>query len=302
MIIILTGAYGFVGTVMKQCLKKSGHVVYTVDRKLQNKSLQNSKYYQEISAEYDLINFAELPLQADAIIHAAASSPVPGISGAKILIDNAVFSNQLIDFAKRSGVKKFIYLSTISVYGEILTGEVLESTPIINPSLYGTTKRYAEQYLDQQKGVISSISIRLPGVIGYKSVRNWLTTVLNSARNGDEIKVYNSESLFNNAIHVDDLCQFVVSLLSSELNGAEIINVAAKDPISIQNVVELINAGFGSKSKITFSNINSTSFLISSEKAKDLFGYQPRKTSEILQRFIEQNNLAINVMGCKTYT
>src|SRR5207248_1320682 len=88
-----------------------------------------------------------------------------------------------------------------------------ETTPITDPDIYGLTKLIGEKLVGDPTATFRSIAIRLPGVVGPGSVRNWLTNVVAAAKEGREIDIYNPTASFNNAIHVADLARFVANLL-----------------------------------------------------------------------------------------
>ena len=134
-----------------------------------------------------------------------------------------------------------------------------------------------------------SISIRLPGVIGPKSARNWMTRVLHAARDGSEIEAYNPKAPFNNAAHVDDVVNFVSHLLGVNWCGSEIVNIAARGEMSIKEAVQIIVSGFGDRSRVVFREEVRPSFTISSARAIELFGYNPMVIDEMLRIFVQDN-------------
>jgi len=237
----------------------------------------------------DLISNVVLPSEIDAVVHTAARSPWLGVSNSAIVRDNVILTDQLIRYAIKAKAARFIYLSSISVYGDISNHTVLESTPIVNPSIYGAAKRLCEQLLETEAEALNSISIRLPGVIGPMSVRNWLSKVINAAKNGEEIIAYNPDVLFNNAAHVNDIGSFVLGLLSSEWNGFEVVNTAAQGEITIKKTINIIVDGIGSRSKIVFQEKGRNSFTVSSKKAIELFGYKPMLIENMLKQFVKDN-------------
>src|SRR6266481_3953120 len=125
--------------------------------------------------------------------------------------DNVTATTRLIDYACEACATTFIYLSSLSIYGNIVGPVVDEATSIVNPNVYGVTKYKGETML--REAPLRSLSIRLPGVIGRGSVRNWLTGVLHAAKHGRTIALYSPENKFNNAIHINDLCRFVADMV-----------------------------------------------------------------------------------------
>lgn len=287
--VLITGAKGFIGSVLAQGLARRGHCVFACVGSSCNDGEWRSDTPNFQYVHGNLLTNAALPDKVDAVVHAAARSPWPGVSNTSLLNDNVLLTDRMITYAKRVGVTRFIYLSSLSVYGDISTNTVDESTPIINLGIYGATKRLGEQLLQSEHQWLPSISIRLPGVIGPKSVRNWMTQVLLSARDGREIEGYNAKASFNNAAHVEDIVNFVSHLLGVNWSGAEIVNIAARGEISIEDAVQIIVSGFGDRSRVVFREEARPSFTISSARAIELFGYKPMVIDEMLKKFVQDN-------------
>ena len=80
--------------------------------------------------------------------------------------------------AKNVGVKRFIFFSSLSVYGEIKDSIVHETTPILNPGPYGASKLFGEACLKEAEKEMPSIALRLPAVLGKGARRHWLANIL----------------------------------------------------------------------------------------------------------------------------
>jgi nucleoside-diphosphate-sugar epimerase len=114
---------------------------------------------------------------------------------------------------------------------------------------------------------LRSLSIRLPGVIGRASVRNWLTGVVHAAKHGQTIALYNPEGPFNNAIHIDDLCRFTAHLVEHiGWNGHDAVTVGAAGLTTVRRAVETIIQTLGSRSPIVIKEATTPGFTISIER------------------------------------
>jgi len=287
--VLITGARGFIGSALVGKLINDGHHVFACIGS-SNSPISFKANKGNLNILYgNLLSDIKMPSTIDAVVHAAAQSPTMDTSATSMLHNNIYLTDKLISYAKIAGAKRFIYLSSISVYGEIKAKTVLETTPIINPDFYGTTKRIGEQLLEAEASSFSSVSIRLPGVIGPKSVRNWMTHVMHAARNGDMVLVYNPYEDFNNAAHVEDVGDFVSSLISTEWHGSEVVNIGALGKIPVLEAMQIIVNGFGGRSEIIFEPSTKSSFTISSEKAVNEFRYKPMRIDAMLRRFVKEN-------------
>jgi nucleoside-diphosphate-sugar epimerase len=289
--IVVTGAGGFNGPHLVAQLLACGHRVTAAmgctPGRL-NSALQTHPALTLVTG--DLRDGLPLPSHVDAVVHAAARSPAPGVSNTQIIHDNVTATARLLEYATEAGARTYIYFSSVSIYGEISEPVVDEGTPIINPNPYGMSKYLCEMMLRDLPAPARSISIRLPGILGPNSVRNWLTRVLAAAKENRDISCYNPEAPFNNAIHVDDLSEFVDQLLlDANWAGHHAVTVGAAGMTSIREAVQIIVWTLRSRSQIRILvEPVQTSFVISSKKAES-FGYKPREIESILTQFARDN-------------
>lgn len=233
-------------------------------------------------------DFSQLPTDIDTIVNIAASSSTEK-SIEKLLNVNIGGLQNLIHFARRSKVKKFIFLSSLSVYGDISEALVSPETPIVNPSPYGLSKRLGELLLDAEKENFASVCLRLPAVLGRGAKNHWLAQTLDRANKNAPLKIYNPKALFNNAVDVDDLCQFICHLCNKEWEGCESFPLASQREIPIRNIVKLIIKRLGSNSLIEVNSSEINSFIIDNSAAFK-FGFRPIDISSAIIKFTESYN------------
>lgn len=258
MLIGVTGASGFIGSHLLAAINLSGHKAI---------SLKNNSG----------------PL--DAVVHCAAVHADARVQD--MIQVNAFGAAEALWSAKAYKAKTFIYMSTVSVNGEISSDVVDATTPIINPSPYGISKYMGE--LAIKDWPIRAMTIRSCGVIGKGAHRNWLSRVLKSAQLGEEIAISNSETQFNNAVHVSDLCQFIISAIENpDWDGQETVTIGADGMTTIGGIVGSIIDATGRKSGLLVQAKKSRPFVVSSEKAKT-FGYRPMHINEMVRRFVAES-------------
>ena len=137
---------------------------------------------------------------------------------------------------------------------------------------------------------LRSLSLRLPGVIGRRSVRNWLTGVVDAAKHGRTIAVYNPEKPYNNAIHINDLCRFTADLVErAEWSGHDVLTVGARGMTTVRRVVETIVETLGSHSQIEIKEARTPGFTISIERATAVYGYAPMEIESMIRQFATEN-------------
>jgi UDP-glucose 4-epimerase len=230
-----------------------------------------------------------LPRDIEVVVHAAATSPAPGVTDADMVRDNEVATARLLRHAAAIGVESVIYLSSLSVYGHVEATELDENTEIRNPDAYGVSKRFGEQMLMALAPRLRALAIRLPGVLGPGSVRNWLTGVLAAAQAGRDIPVYNCLAPFNNAAHIEDLAAFInESIVDVSWSGYAAFPIGAAGSIRVGDAVMTLINGTGGGSRMLDQGARAPCFTISNRAALAL-GYRPRHIADMLQDFVREN-------------
>lgn len=293
--ILITGAGGFSGAQLATALLARGHRITAVTGSGRGRLPAEAEQLGQLNViRGDLAGDLVLPDKIDAIVHAAARPPSPAATTDDLMHDNVLATRKLVLHARQSGVRKFVYFSSVSVYGRIESPVVDERTPIRDPDTYGLTKRIGEELLAAEEDSFCSLAMRLPGIVGPDSVRNWLTQVLVAAREGREIPVFNPDAPFNNAVHIADLVHFVLGALDREWKGADTVTLGAAGQIAVRDAVQLLVDAFGGRSFIRYATSSKGSFLISNARACDRYGYDPMKITEMMRRFASENRPAAN--------
>lgn len=275
--VLLTGAGGFIGSYLAYKWKEWDNELICVCRSRKPEGLKAKVIYSDLSNEF------QYDEPVDVIVHAAAQSPAPGLSINNYIKSNVDSVNSIINYAKEKNVKKIIYLSSVSIYGEISVPVIDEETAIINPGMYGMTK-YIGEMLFREAEAISIIAIRLPGVLGKGARTPWLTTVMEKLKYGRKVEIYNPDSLFNNMIHVDDLETFINELMTVNWKGFKKLTLACKEALTVKEIVCLLKESLNSKSQIEESDLVKNSFTISIDSAIKM-GFNPLGVKDTLYKY-----------------
>jgi len=187
---LVTGASGFSGSIVAQTLARAGFEVVGVHRRDTRflATLNDQPRIRLIRA--DIVDAGAFPGPFDAVVHAAATPPGPGVGVARMVHDNVAATFALIDAAVRWKCRRFVFFSSMSDYGEVVQPVVDESTPIHNPDTFGMTKILAERRLAELSGQLPGLALRLPGILGPGAHRNWLSGVAARLCRGDAIRAF----------------------------------------------------------------------------------------------------------------
>ena len=287
--ILITGTSGIVGKEIAKNLRKyKKFKVYETSNKniKKNLSKKNYFYYQ------NLIKPIRIKENFDIVIHCAAKHPFSkyGIHMKKVFSDNVKITKNLINFANKSNVKYFFFLSSIDVYGNINSNSVSEYKKPNKPNLYGKSKLLSEKILCNKKNKFKTICLRLPGIFAIDLSRNYplIVNLVKKIKRKKNLIIYNSNNNFNNIIDTNEITKFLVFVLNKGFKTSAIFNFSASKPIKFSTTINLIKKIFKSNSKIIIKNEKKQSFTIQNKKLIKKFNYNIASTENIIKRCCDQ--------------
>ena len=293
MVIVVTGGNSFLARHLIPYLVNKNAIVFatyrTPDERLEPLRSVPGIHLVKLNVG-DGEGYRQLPQEADALVHVAAASTARPGGIDDFITCNVIGTRNVARYARAARIKKVIYTSSISVYGDIHEPYLQETHPITNPDDYGLTKYLAERVFADTEG-LPCVALRLPGILGKGAHRAWIPTLVHRVLEGDrKATIYGPSSLFNNAAHVHEISEFVWLLLNSPMSGFNAVNLAAADAITIREVIGLMAEIFGRNIDIVERPAPKPSFTISSERA-ELLGYKVRPIAQILRRYFEESCL-----------
>jgi nucleoside-diphosphate-sugar epimerase len=295
MTIVVTGGNSFLARHLIAYLANHDTTIFatyrTSDERLE--SIHKLPNVQLVQLNVDgAEGYEKLPRKADALVHIAAASTARPGGIDDFITCNIIGARRVAHYASAAGVKKLIYTSSISVYGEIHETHLRETHPISNPDDYGLTKYLGERIFAETIG-LPCLALRLPGILGKGAHRAWIPSLVGRLLEGDRsATVYTPASLFNNAAHVHEISEFIWLSLNSAMSGFRAVNLAAADPISIREVIDLMADSLGAPIEIIERLAPKPSFTISSDVAERL-GYKVVPIKQILRRYFEESCLGM---------
>jgi UDP-glucose 4-epimerase len=278
--VLVTGASGCLGRFVAADLAARGFDVLALYRSGPDPGSAPAGMHWQRG---DLADVDRLPDSYDAVVHAAATSPAPGVTIDRIVRDNVEGTRGLILQAQSAGAHSFIFCSSMNVYGTVGETEVDEKTPIRDPDTYGMTKLIGERLLAASD--LSTISLRLPAVIGPGAKRNFLATAAARFQAGAPVTISNPDSNYNNAVHCADISALVARLLQAGWKGHDVLVLGAGGQTTVRGAVEHLREQLGSRSPIEIRPPSKSPFSLSSKRAIELYGYAPMKIGAMLERF-----------------
>jgi UDP-glucose 4-epimerase len=248
---LVTGGAGFIGSKVAEALLARGDRVIIIDNLSTGheanvpagavfikSDCQDAQVYKELSGR-----------KFDAIFHIA------GQSSGEISFDDPVYdlrSNTestlcLLKFALNSGCRRFIYASTMSVYGQQDPDAPVNENCVCNPlSFYAVGKIASEHYLRiYQKYGIQSTSLRLFNVYGpgqnLENLRQGMVSIyMTQMIKGRHIVVKGSLERFRDFIYIDDVVKSFLLCLDIKETEGKVINVGTGIKTTVGNLLRIM--------------------------------------------------------------
>ena len=284
--ILVTGCAGFIGSSVCKSLKKN-YKIYGFD----DFSTGSKK---NIIKEINLINHKKFnqrkilksKIKYDAIIHCAGQS-----SGEKSFWNpnddhkrNFILTKNMVDFAAQNRIRKFIFTSSMSVYGDV-NGMAKTSLNCSPKSFYGLNKLLSEKYISYFHNKIDFTILRLFNVYGPGQnlkidYQGMVSIFLADLIKNNKISVKGSFKRYRDFIYIDDVVDIIKNSIRNKKLSNKIINLGTSKKTTLLRLInELCKIHLKKKRKKTIiQSLGST--------PGDQFGiYSDKKIFEIKNSF-----------------
>ena len=296
--ILITGGAGFIGTHLFEILIKEDNYIVIIDNlnecyysgKEENlasvtKNYETSKDYNVIKG--DLLNksiYDEITNDIDLIFHLAAHAGVRySIQNSREVTSNNIISTiNVFDFALQNNVKKVVFASSSSVYGNPIYTPVDEDHPKNPISPYALSKLCGEIYADYyyREYNLPVTSLRFYTVYGPRgrpdmAIGKFYKLILQNK----EIIIYGDGEQLRDFTYISDIIDGLILSGENDNISGEIFNLGYSEPISVNQLVEKMysiakkpkKVKYIEKQKgdvdITYSDI---------KKAQNILSYKPK--------------------------
>jgi nucleoside-diphosphate-sugar epimerase len=260
--ILVTGAAGFIGSRLSEKLLALGHEVagidcltdyYSPEIKRQNieNALQDSRFR---FLEQDLLE-ADLPAiltDCDIVLHQAAQAGVRSSWGSdfQTYTDNNILATQrLLEAAKELPIKRFVFASSSSVYGDARRIPVSEEEPPHPISPYGVTKLAAENLcrLYNASFGVPTVMLRYFTVFGPRQRPDMAFHKFIRAMLRDEpIQIFGNGEQTRDFTFIDDAVNANMLAMEKGREGS-IYNIGGGARISLNLTIDLLEKIIGKK-------------------------------------------------------
>lgn len=303
---IVTGAAGFIGSHLCERLLSEGHEVTGVDsfldyyprwiKEMNLSRLRESTSFQLIEKNILEVNWPTLLAGVDVVFHLAAQAGVRASWSKNFVVytrNNIEATQLLLEASKLIKLKKFVFASTSSVYGDIEAIPMKEESLLKPVSPYGVTKLAAEDlcYLYWKNFGIPCVSLRYFTVYGPRqrpdmSFYKFLLALLEDRT----ITIFEDGNQTRDFTFIDDIIDGTLAAAEKGLLGTT-YNLGGGSRISVNEVLKVIAEMSEAELKVRYAEKQKGDMrhtYASTEKARQEIGYVPKvQLAEGLKREFE---------------
>ena len=243
--ILITGGAGFIGSNLAEFLLKRKYNVSIIDDlSVGKRSNIKSKNIQFIKKDITQINKVKFKKKIDVIIHLAARAEIL-ISKDKeeiYSISNLYALQKLLNFASRNYVKKFIFASSASIYGDTKNKKITENYKSDPKHFYAYTKLIGEKMIINYCKInqIKHSIFRFFNIYGKNSNAVVAKFIAQKLQN-KKITIYGNGKQKRDFLHVDDLNNAIYKSIKLKKRDDQIYNLGSGKAESIINLKKIIS-------------------------------------------------------------
>lgn len=306
--ILVTGGAGFIGSHLVETLLAQGHAVGVIDdfndfyapaiKRANLAAVQERVALHEADLrDAEAVSAIVAGGRYDAIVHLAARAGVrPSIAAPRLYVDtNITGTLNLLEAARAHGVRRFVFASSSSVYGQCKAVPFREDAPLpqtISP--YAATKLAGEHLCSNYAHLygMQVVCLRFFTVYGPRQRPDLaIHQFTRRIQRGQSIQQFGDGSTRRDYTYIDDTIQGVVAALGYEGPRFEVFNLGESQVTPLRDLIALLEGALEKRAIIERlpeqpGDVPLTCADIS--KARRLLGYRPATAiAEGIPRFVE---------------
>lgn len=263
--VLLTGAAGFIGSHLAEGLLARGDTVIGVDnfdpfyaRAVKERNLERARSFPEFGFHdvniLDAAALAPLCTPETVVVHLAAKAGVrPSLQDpAGYVRVNVVGTQSVLDAMRAAGVRRLVFGSSSSVYGDDTEPPFREDAPAAQPiSPYAATKRAGELILQAHAPHVGlrAAALRFFTVYGPRQRPDLaIHSFTRRLSAGEPITMFGDGGEARDYTYIDDIVAGVISALdwtASAPAGMEIFNLGGNEAVPLARMISTIAGELG---------------------------------------------------------
>jgi nucleoside-diphosphate-sugar epimerase len=254
--VLVTGVAGFIGSSIARRLLADGNAVVGIDSvtdyyepriKWANLKRLESHNFQFVEADINSADLDTLLEGAEVVIHQAGQPGVRSSWGNEFDIyvnANVLATQRLLEASiRKPDLKRFVYASSSSIYGDAETYPCLETNRPRPVSPYGVTKLAGEHLttLYANNFGLPTVSLRYFTVYGPGQRPDMaFTRFLKATVRGKPITVFGTGEQVRDFTFIDDVVEANMRVAFEPIDPGSVFNVAGGSSVTVNEVLDII--------------------------------------------------------------
>ena len=259
---LVTGAAGFIGSTLCDRLVAEGHDVVGVDcftpaydtavKAANVDALRRSDRFELLEVDLRTAPLEPIVEDADVVFHQAALAGVRASWDdrfAEYATHNVLATQRLLEAAKAADVRRFVYASSSSIYGNALSYPTDEGVTPAPFSPYGVTKLAGEHLCTAyaHNFGLPTVALRYFTVFGPRQRPDMgVHRLIRSALRGEAFELYGDGSQQRELTYVDDVVDANVRAATSDVPPGFVCNIAGGSEVLLSTLIDLVGEVVGS--------------------------------------------------------
>lgn len=285
--VLVTGGFGFIGSHLVKTIKP----LYNVTVLSHTKNLEGVKSINvDLRDEKDVLEKIK-DLDFDIVFHMAGRIKLPGEDDyvKEYFEVNATGTKNILEACRRKDIERFIYSSSMSVFGNVLYLPVNEEHPKMPRSFYGMSKLLGEIYCDEFHRLygISTTILRYSAVFGPGQNEKWVIPIfISKALKKEPLQVENISS--GDFVYVKDVVNANILAACEKCAAGEDFNIGSGRETTMEELACAIKKIISDTKIIYISTKNQIikRFVFDISKARNVLGYTPNYS--LIDGLVEQ--------------
>lgn len=250
---MVTGGAGFIGSHIVEALVKMGVETISIDNYFAGKHinlahLTEYSNFREVDCDVtDLESLENYFPGVEVVFHQAASKKTICLNDPRRDIDiNTKGTFNMLELAKKYGVKKFVHASTGSVYGEAQHFPQDENHPLIPTSYYGVSKLAGEKYVKVFEHLydLDTTVLRYFHIYGPRQESSEVGGVVSIFTRlllaGKPITIFGDGTQMRSFTYVGDVVQANLLAATTEGTKGEVFNCTSGIRVTIKELADMV--------------------------------------------------------------